>query len=214
MNLAEAMALPQSYFVETEHDARQWMNHFLQTYQLNDGLGIDSETTGITKHKDVVLLWSLSDGANRICLPGKFIPLFKEPILENPAIPLDLTNAKFDAHMFANTGADLSKAGPWRDTLVMSFLYDENRQGRHGLKETTKEFLGREVPTFEQIFGKIPPAKKGVPKKTTGELINEALADPIRPTSPPTTPRSTRSTRRTCDASSTSSSAPSRCTRA
>jgi DNA polymerase-1 len=171
--------LPPAYYPESEHEARQWMNHFLQSYKMNDGaLGLDSETSGLAKHKDIVILWSLSDGANRVCLPGKFIPLFKEPILENPDIAFDLTNAKFDAHMFANSGADISKAGPWHDTIVQSFLFNENNQGKHGLKECTREHLQREPVTFEQVFGKVPPAKKGQPKKTTGELIYEALAVP------------------------------------
>src|SRR5690606_29154816 len=134
--------LPPAYFVETEYEAQQWINHFLQSYKLNDGcLGLDSETSGLVKHKDVVIIWSLSDGANRVCIPSKFIALFKEPILENPNIGFDLTNAKFDAHMFANSGADISKAGPWHDTVVQSFLYNENNQGRHGLKETVRDHL-------------------------------------------------------------------------
>lgn len=173
------LSLPPAYYPESEYEATQWRNHFLQSYKMNDGgLGLDSETSGVTKHKDIVILWSLSDGANRVCLPGKFIPLFKEAILENPEIAFDLTNAKFDAHMFANTGADISKAGPWRDTVVQSFLYNENNQGRHGLKETTRDHLGRDPATFEMVFGKVPPAKKGQPKKTTGELIYAALANP------------------------------------
>ena len=174
------LSLPPAYFVESEYEATQWMNHFLKSHKIVGGLGLDSETSGITKHKDVVLIWSLSDGANRICLPGKFIHLFKEPILENPEINFDLTNAKFDAHMFANSGADISKAGQWRDTIVQSFLLDENRQGRHGLKESVRDHFDRDPPTFEQTFGKLPPAKKGTIKKTYGDLINEALVDPVR----------------------------------
>lgn len=174
------ISLPPAYFVETEHEAYQWMNHFLQSHKVVGGLGLDSETSGIVKHKDVVVIWSLSDTANRICLPGKFIPLYKQAILENPEINFDLTNAKFDAHMFANSGADISKAGQWRDTLVQSFLLDENRQGRHGLKESVRDHFDRDPPTFESIFGKLPPARKGVPKRTYADLINEALNDPMR----------------------------------
>ena len=170
------LSIPPAHFVETEHEARMWMNHFLQSHKISDGLGLDSETSGITKHKDIVMLWSLSDGANRICLPGKFIPLFKEPILENPEISFDATNIKFDAHMFANSGADISKAGPWRDTLVQSFLYNENNQGQHGLKECVRTHFDREAPSFEQVFGKLPAAKKGI-KKTYADLINAALMD-------------------------------------
>lgn len=174
------ISLPAPYFVESEYEARQWMNHFLQSHKLNGGLGLDSETSGLSKTKDIVLIWSLSDSANRICLPAKFITLFKEPILENPEVNLDLTNAKFDAHMFANTGADISKAGEWRDTVVQSFLWNENNQGRHGLKETVKDHLGRSPMTFEMVFGKVPPKRKGAVPITPGDLIMKALADPVK----------------------------------
>lgn len=174
------ISLPPAYFVESEYEATQWRNHFLQSHKIVGGLGLDSETSGIVKHKDVVIIWSLSDGANRICLPSKFIPLFRDAILENPEVNFDLTNAKFDAHMFANSGADISKAGDWRDTIVQSFLLDENRQGRHGLKESVKDHFNREPPSFEATFGKLPAAKKGTIKKTYGDLIHEALADPVR----------------------------------
>jgi DNA polymerase I len=173
------MSLPPAYYVETEYQARQWMNHFMMSHKINGGLGLDSETSGLTKHKDIVMLWSLSDGANRVCLPPQFLPLFKGPILENPEVNLDFTNAKFDAHMFANTGVDLTKAGQWRDTIVQSFLYDENNQGRHGLKECVKDHFDREPAAFEQVFGKLPPAKQGV-KRTTADLIKEAIQDPNR----------------------------------
>lgn len=173
------LSLPPAYYVEDEHLARQWMNHFLQSHKVNNGLGLDSETSGVVKHKDVVMIWSLSDGANRVCFPAKFIPLFKEPILENPQINFDLTNAKFDAHMFANTGADISKAGEWRDTLVQSFLFNENNQGRHGLKECIRDHFDRDPATFEQVFGRLPSKKYGV-KKAYADLINEALADPVK----------------------------------
>jgi DNA polymerase I-like protein with 3'-5' exonuclease and polymerase domains len=173
------LTIPNPVFVETEEEANIWINHFLESHKLVGSLGLDSETSGLSKHKDVVIIWSLSDGANRICIPAKFIHLFKKPILENPEINFDLTNAKFDAHMFANTGADISLAGNWYCTLPQSFLLDENRQGRHGLKECKKDYLGRDPITFEMVFGKIPPARKGV-KKTSGDLINAALADPIQ----------------------------------
>lgn len=174
------LSIPPGHFVETEHEARQWIQRYLQTHKHNNGLGLDSETTGLVRHKDVVVIWSLSDGESRICLPAKFIPLFKEPILENPEINFDLTNARFDAHMFANSGADISKAGQWRDTVVQSWLYNENRQGRHGLKDCIKDYFQRETPSFEATFGKMPPKKNGMVQVTPGELIHRALADAER----------------------------------
>ena len=171
------MSIPEGSWVGTESEARQWVNHFLQTYKINDGLGIDSETSGLDYQKDRVIVWSLADSNNRICLPAKFIPIFKEPILENPDVNFDLTNAKFDAHMFANTGADLSKAGQWRCTIVQSFLKDENNRGNHGLKECVAKHFNRVTPTFAETFGKIPPKKID---KVTGLNLNPSVGDLVR----------------------------------
>jgi DNA polymerase I-like protein with 3'-5' exonuclease and polymerase domains len=176
------MSIPGGRWVETEHEARQWIDYYLHSHRKNGGLGIDSETTGLDKIRDSVIIWSLSDGETRICLDRKFIPLFKKPILENPEINFDLTNAKFDMHMFANSGAELVNAGELRDTVVMSWLKNENNQGRHGLKECTVDYFGRVTPTFEQTFGKIPAKRVDkvtgrILSKTVGQLIREALAD-------------------------------------
>lgn len=179
------MSIPVGHLVETEHEARQWMQYFVQAAPANDGLGIDSETSGLKRHRDIVIVWSLSDGQHRICLPSQFIELYKEPILENPNIALDFTNAPFDAHMFANSGADLSKAGEWRDTRVQSWLHNENNIGRHGLKDSVKAQFNRETPSFEAVFGKIPPKRKDKATGrdiivTPGDLIRAAMSDPVR----------------------------------
>lgn len=179
------MSIPPGHLVETEHEARQWMQYFLQAHKENNGLGIDSETTGLKRHRDMVIVWSLSDGKHRICLPSQFIELYKEPILENPEVNFDFTNAPFDAHMFANSGADLSKAGQWRDTRIQSWLYNENNVGRHGLKDCIKLHFQRETPEFESVFGKVPKKKKDKATGrdivvTVGDLIRAAMADPER----------------------------------
>lgn len=178
------MSIPEGRWVGTEQEARQWIPYFLQTSQEVGSLGLDTETSGLNKIKDRVIVWSLSDGRERICLPQEFIPLYKQPILENPAINFDLTNAKFDGNMLANSGADITKAGELRDTVVQSWLYNENNQGRHGLKECVTDHFGRTTPTFEQTFGKpIPPKRhpktKQItnPGKTVGDLIREAFAN-------------------------------------
>jgi DNA polymerase I-like protein with 3'-5' exonuclease and polymerase domains len=171
------MSIPAGRWVGSEHEARQWVEYFRQTHDLNNGLGLDSETSGLDRKKDKVIVWSLSDINNRICLPAEFIPIFKEPILENPEINFDFTNAKFDAHMFANTGADLSKAGEWRCTIIQSFLKNENNQGRHGLKECIVDHFGRTTPTFQETFGKVPPKKID---KVTGLNLNPTVGDLIK----------------------------------
>jgi DNA polymerase-1 len=172
------LSIPSGHFVETEYQARQWMDYMLQAAKIRGSLGLDSETTGLVKHKDLVLLWSLSDGVQRICLDSKFLQLFKEPLLENPEVNFDFTNAPFDAHMFANTGIDLSKAGEWRDTRVQSWLFNENNLGRHGLKECIIDHFGRVRADFSDVFGTIPKPKKGEMKLTSGHLIRQAMINP------------------------------------
>lgn len=174
------MSVPVSYFIETEFEARQWLEHFRRTRFENNGLGLDSETTGVHKTKSLPIIWSLSDSVSRICLDAKLLPIFKESLLEDPETDLDIANAKFDAHMFANAGVDISKAGEWRDTTMMSFLENENKLGRHGLKENIFDHFGRRRPTFTDVFGKIPPKKKNQERMTTGELIRIALANPVQ----------------------------------
>ncbi len=179
------MSIPEGHWVSTEQEARSWIPYFLGAHAENNGLGLDTETSGLDRIRDRVIVWSLSDGRERICLPQEFIPLYREPILENPNINFDLTNAKFDGHMLANSGADITKAGELRDTVVQSWLLNENNQGRHGLKECIADHFGRTTPTFEQTFGRpIPPKKhaktKAIihPGKTVGDLIREAFSVP------------------------------------
>lgn len=183
MSFAFDMSIPVARWVESETEARQWIEYYSKTHHINGGLGLDTETSGRDKQRDSVIVWSLSDGATRICLDRKYLGLFKEPILENPAVNFDLTNAKFDAHMLANTGIDISKAGEWHCTLPQSWLHNENNQGRHGLKECITDHFRRVTPTFEQTFGKIPPRRVDkrtgmLLSKTVRQLIEEALVDP------------------------------------
>jgi DNA polymerase-1 len=186
MSFSFDISIPRGHWVDTESEARRWLAKFLETHLKNEGLGLDTETTGLHKFNDRIIVWSLSDGEDRICLPASMIPVFKEPLLENPDINFDFTRAKFDAHMFANMGVDLSKAGDWRSTDVQSFLLNENNTGRHGLKECIVDHFGRATPTFEQTFGKVPPKKINKltgqnMNKTVGDILREAYTDPGPP---------------------------------
>jgi DNA polymerase-1 len=183
--MAFDLSIPSAVWVGSDAESEQWIDRYSMTHVNNGGLGLDSETTGLHRQRDSIVIWSISDGQTRLCLDRKYIAQWRQPILENPNINFDLTNAKFDAHMFANSGADISKAGQLRDTVSQSWLYNENNTGRHGLKECTVDHFGRVTPKFELVFGKIPPARKDkltgeVTRKTTGELIREAMADPTK----------------------------------
>jgi DNA polymerase-1 len=178
------MSIPEGKFVTTESEAEYYLDKFLYTHAENDGLGLDTETTGLDIVRDIVVVWSLSDGKERICLPAELLhaPIgpfgkkrnFKEALLENPAISFDFTNAKFDAHMLANSGVEVWRAGPWRDTAVQDWLLNENRF--HGLKECTKDYFHRETPSFASIFGKPKKATKKKAAITVGDLVMRAFS--------------------------------------
>jgi DNA polymerase-1 len=169
------LTIPEPHFIDTEYEARRWIDRYLISHRKNGGLGLDTETSGLDRLRDYVIIWSLSDGETRICLDRKFLGLFKAPILENPEVNFDLTNVKFDMHMLANSGIDIVNAGELRCTVIQSWLYNENNTGRHGLKECMFDHFNRHVPTFEETFGKIPVAKKGETRKTVGAMIREVV---------------------------------------
>lgn len=175
------MSIPVGHWVDTEAEASEWLKYFIKSSKTSGSLGIDTETTGLDILRDRVVVWSLSDGIQRICMPEKFLQMYKEPLLENPSVNYDGTRIKFDAHMIANMGVDLSKAGSWCDTIPQSWLKNENNIGGHGLKECILEYFNRVTPSFTETFGKVPPKKKDkltgrVISRTVGDLIKEAFA--------------------------------------
>jgi DNA polymerase I len=141
-------------------------------------VAVDTETTGLDIVNDEVVLWSLSDGKHRWCIPRDMLPVF-EPLLTDPQIIKIATNAKFDLHMLANSG--LVMEGPIWDTVVMDWLLDENRIGRHGLKQCVTDYnILPNMPDFQETFGPYYQAeygKKRIPKKGN-EVAKALLAAP------------------------------------
>jgi len=174
------ISIPKGSWVNTDEEAKKWLNYFVESSKTNN-IGLDSETTGVEIHKDTVVVWSLSDGKERICLSARYLQMFRKPLLENPEVTFDLSNCKFDAHMFANSGVEIYKCKAWRDTNVMSWMLNENNIGRHGLKECIEDHFGRKTPTFVEVFGKTKKATKKDPTEiNTGDLIRNAFNDPAR----------------------------------
>lgn len=106
---------------------------------------------------DQVVVMGLSpDEDSRYLVKGSYIKYFK-PVLENEFIPKALTNVKFDAHRIMNTaGVDLK--GPWLDTVMMDFLYDEDtRENRHGLKPCAKDYFDIDLIDYKHLFGNEDP---------------------------------------------------------
>lgn len=146
---------PDPVYVDTEEEAEEWA----ALYACCPKVGFDTETTGLSKTEARVKFFSFSDGDTRICAPVRLLPYFKK-ILEDPKISKRMTNAKFDMHMVANHGIDLR--GVLEDTVAMDWLLDENRRGRHGLKQCASDYLGLRMSPFKDVFGGVGSVDKEV----------------------------------------------------
>jgi DNA polymerase-1 len=167
--------IPTAEWLETEEQIVSAADYLLESGRVN-GLAYDTETTGLLNFKDIPLMFSLSDGIRRFAAmadPWLFHPGIKDRLLGNPEITKIGTNIKFDMHMSANVGVHL--VGPIEDTLVMSWLHNENRFG-HGLKDTARDYCGLKMLEFKEVF----PMRKGTAKlrgETPGEAIMRVMAD-------------------------------------
>jgi DNA polymerase-1 len=79
------------------------------------------------------------------------LALYDKYLATDKSISWYFTNVTFDFCMLANSGAR-PPIGPSYCTLAMDWLLDENRQGRHGLKETAKEYLNLNMEEFKEAF--------------------------------------------------------------
>ena len=77
-----------------------------------------------------------------------------------------LHNAPVDWHVLANHG--VYGRSMHIDTMMADFLYDENREGSHGLKECAEDHLGLTWGDFKTTFGQPKLKKDGTPYKNGG----------------------------------------------
>jgi len=143
----------------------------------NKEVGFDTETTGLHYIRDFPLMFSLSDGVRRFA--GMWDPwgnhyAIQNWLLENPEITIIGTGIKFDMHMVANRGITIR--GDVIDTLVMDWLYDENRWN-HDLKATARDHCGIKMRDFKEVFPFLPK-KKDRPKDTAGAAIMRKISTP------------------------------------
>lgn len=161
--------IPDAEWVDNEQQLAT-VCQYLHNSGKQNGLAYDTETTGLSVWSDVPLMISFSDGLRRVAMMADWMhhPWVKEGLLQNKEITKIMTNAKFDMHMSANGGVELK--GLTHDTLVKSWLHNENRFG-HGLKDTARDYCGIKMVDFKEIF----PMRRG---ETAGEAIRRVLADP------------------------------------
>lgn len=152
--------MPIPVLVDTGEKMMQVVRHVKDT----GVCALDTETTGLDLMRDHVIFWSLCPSLDtRYCLTRDMLRIFREELAKDPDIIWPMTNANFDNNMMANSGVPLLE-GPVHCTLVMDWLHDENRSGRHGLKETAQDHLGLNMREFKSVF-----------KKQRGETYQEAL---------------------------------------
>lgn len=167
--------IPHPEWVETEQQLTEACSYLYNSGKEN-GLAFDTETTGLNTWKDYPLMLSFSDGNRRFAMMAEWLhhPWVKDGLLENKEVVKIGTNVKFDMHMLANAGIEVK--GEVQDTLVMSWLHNENRFG-HGLKDTAKDYCGIRMLDFKEVFP-MRKATKNQPGETAGEAIRRVMAGP------------------------------------
>jgi DNA polymerase-1 len=116
--------------------------------------GLDTETTGLNLMKDHVLFWSLCPSLDvRYCLSRDMLEILSKELGNDESITWVMSNANFDNCMLANSGVPLLR-GDIHCTQVMDWLHDENRFGRHGLKDIAMDHIRLNMRSFKSVFEK------------------------------------------------------------
>lgn len=141
---------------------------------VRDVLAIDTETTGIdvmtAKIVGVSLAYDKSHGAyiplnhvsgsNDLFATNLRIPnqLNQNQVLEklmpffqNEKIVKIAHNFKYDMHIFANAGVDITKIKPFDDTMLLSYILHGTLHG-HGLDELALKYFNHENIKFASLF--------------------------------------------------------------
>lgn len=146
--MAEIQIKPPVTFVDNEKDMLKFVEHVRRTKEC----ALDTETTGLNRWKDSVVFWSACpDVKSRYCFSRDMLDIYNKHLAKDESICWYFTNMTFDFCMLRNSGV-LPPRGDSYCTLAMDWLYDENRRGGHGLKETAKEYAGLNMQEFKEAF--------------------------------------------------------------
>ncbi len=160
--------------------SEQELDNFLAT--VKNTLAIDTETTGLDQMRNKVVGISLAASPNY----GVYIPIrHKEKITDdlfddattntnrpqlsiervkeklwsfliNPKIVKVGHNLKYDLHILANEGWDVTKISPVDDTMLLSYALNGSRHA-HNMDELAKIYLDHETIGLKSLF---PPKTK------------------------------------------------------
>ena len=150
----------------------QELEKFLATVQ--DVIALDTETTGLNQMTDKMVGMSLSvDGTRGVYIPLRHrtaggdlfggtelapdqisvADLYKKiwPILTNQNITKVGHNIKFDLHIMANEGWDITKISPIDDTMLISYALHGTLHS-HSMDELAVKYLNHQNITFASLF--------------------------------------------------------------
>lgn len=187
----------------------------LDTYlkRIDKILAIDTETTGLNQTTDKIVGISLaiseSDGAyipirhrtnatdlfggdiiqpNQLSMDIVYQKLW--PVLTNPNIIKIGHNLKYDLHIMANEGWNISQITPIDDTMLLSYALYGSLHG-HGLDELALKYLGHDNIKFASLFAPKTrdcdmhfdtlPIADAAPYATEDACICRALYNILRP---------------------------------
>jgi len=163
--------IPPVKWIDSNEDAEYVAKYFSGKKYM----AYDTETTGLNKLKDYPLIFSMSDGVERF---GGLAGYLQHPaikgLLESDIVKVG-SNINIDRHWSENVGVYLG--GEFVDTVLTDWLIDENREGRHGLKDCAYDYCGIIMRDFQDVFP-MKRATKNSPAETPKDAIERELASP------------------------------------
>jgi len=154
--------------ISTEKQLDDFLSH------ITNKIAFDTETTGLNQISDKLVGLSLAyDDKHGAYIPirhtTRSMDLFGEdkpasdqlsidivykklwPIFTNPNIVKVAHNIKYDLHILANEGWDITKINPIDDTMLLSYALYGSLHG-HGLDELAEKYLGHQDIKFSDLF--------------------------------------------------------------
>lgn len=128
----------------------------------------DTESSGLHIINDYPIMFSLSDGKERF---GAMADVMQHPYMKNylENMPNVIgSNILIDVHWAANVGINFK--GNLINTVTMDWLYNELREGRHGLKDCAWDYCGIKMREFTEVF----PMKRAT-KTTSADTAKDAI---------------------------------------
>lgn len=138
--------VPPVTYVDTGEKMMKFVRHVRDTKECAQ----DTETTGLDRARDRIVLWSACPDEKSIYVfTPEMLKIYDKELAKDPKIKWYYTNQTFDFCMLDSSG-HLVPVGDSYCTLAMDWLHNENEG--HGLKETAWRYLGLSMPSFKDTF--------------------------------------------------------------